>query len=428
MNISRSLIYGLGLAFSLAGHAATDNSLKVAIIDPLSGPFAATGQNLHNSYEHFFAMANHENWDGTQYRLDIVPFDSGGDLQQSLAQLQAAIDQGFHYIAHGTSSRVAAAFIEALNQHNAAHPQQPVLFLNHSAVDPVLTNEQCSFWHFRFDAHSDMKMEALTRLIATEPSISKVYIIGQDYSFGHQVSEAARAYLQHKRPDIEIVGDEFHPVARVSDFAPFIERIANSGADAIVTGNWGTDLARLIEAAHNAHLEARFFTLYAGMSSEVMKKAMQHDGEQLIGKVTQIGNWHSNIEGFPGKLEQETFKQKYHTDFYATPTYTITRMLSKAIGQTESIDPLTIAHALEGMTVQGLGGGDATMRAADHQIQQTQFLSTWVEVNGEDVYYDWEDTGYGWRTDLVLGPEDVGKPTTCKMQRPDQTLLDSQKS
>jgi branched-chain amino acid transport system substrate-binding protein len=51
--------------------------------------------------------------------------------------------------------------LDAINKHNERDPARRVLFLNYSAVDPALTNEKCSFWHFRFDAHADMRMAAL---------------------------------------------------------------------------------------------------------------------------------------------------------------------------------------------------------------------------------------------------------------------------
>ena len=40
-----------------------------------------------------------------------------------------------------------------------------MLLLNYSAVDPALTNERCSFWHFRFDAHANMRIAALMDVI-----------------------------------------------------------------------------------------------------------------------------------------------------------------------------------------------------------------------------------------------------------------------
>jgi branched-chain amino acid transport system substrate-binding protein len=67
-----------------------------------------------------------------------------------------------------------------------------------------------------------MKMEALTTWMATNPKIKKVYLINQDSSFGQAVRKAAREMLNRKRPDIEIVGDDLHPLGKVTDFSPYV--------------------------------------------------------------------------------------------------------------------------------------------------------------------------------------------------------------
>ena len=70
--------------------------------------------------------------------------------------------------------------------------------------------------------------------------------------------------LNAKRPDIEIVGDELHPLLKVTDFSPYIAKIKASGADSVITGNWGQDIALLIKAAADAGLQVDWYTYYAG--------------------------------------------------------------------------------------------------------------------------------------------------------------------
>ena len=77
------------------------------------------------------------------------------------------------------------------------------------------------------------------------------------------MTRAAKEYLKRKRPDIEIVGDDLHPIAQVKDFSPYVAKIKASGADTVITGNWGSDLSLLIKAAKDAGLTANFYTYYA---------------------------------------------------------------------------------------------------------------------------------------------------------------------
>ena len=107
-----------------------------------------------------------------------------------------------------------------------------------------------------------MRMDALADVIRRDDTVKKVYLLNQDYSFGHDVSREAQRALKERRPDIAIAGDEFHPIGRVKDFAPYIAKIRASGADAVVTGNWGNDLTLLVKAAREQGLNTKFYTFY----------------------------------------------------------------------------------------------------------------------------------------------------------------------
>jgi branched-chain amino acid transport system substrate-binding protein len=406
----RSLVLAT-LAVAALPSAAMADTVKIAFIDPLSGPFAPVGQGILYSWQMIADQANKEKW-AAGHTFEVVGFDNKASPQESLSQLKSAIDQGYRYVTQGNGSAAATALLDAVNKHNERNPGKEVVYINYAAVDPDLTNSKCSFWQFRIDANSDMKMEAMTSFMAKKPEIKKVYIIGQNYSFGHQVTRAAKEYLKRKRPDIQIVGDDLHPIGQVKDFAPYIAKIKASGADTVVTGNWGADLALLIKAAKDADLKADFYTYYG--STTGVPTAMGAAGAD---RVKYVGYWNVNNEGFVGKEIVEGFKKKYNDDYYAMATYTGIAMLAKAFNDAKTTDPVKVAFAMEGMKLKSLNG-EVEMRKADHQLQQPLYIATWVKVNGKDVKFDQENTGYGWRTDQKVDAFVAAQPTSCQMKRP----------
>jgi branched-chain amino acid transport system substrate-binding protein len=398
-------------SLALAASAASADTIKIAFIDPLSGPFAPVGQNQFKSFQLIADMANKGKWAGDN-KFEVNGFDNKGSPQESLTQLKAVIDQGYRYITQGNGSGVGLALLDAVNKHNERNPGKEIVYLNYAAVDPDMTNSKCSFWHFRFDANSDMKMEALTSYMAPDKNIKSVYIIGQNYAFGQAVSRAAKEYLARKRPDIKIVGDDLHPIGQVKDFSPYIAKIKASGADTVITGNWGADLALLIRAAKDADLKANFYTYY-GITTGV-PTAMGAAGAD---RTKIIGNWMANNETLSGKEVVDAFKAKYNDDYYAAQTHSIITMLSQAVKTAHTTDPVKVAFALEGMQAQSLNGG-VTMQKADHQLQQPLYIGTWTKVNGKDVKYDQENTGYGWKMNKKIDAYVAGQPTSCQMKRP----------
>jgi branched-chain amino acid transport system substrate-binding protein len=235
----RKLMMAVLFALPMFGATAmAQDTLKVAYIDPLSGGGASAGEANLRTFQ-FLASELNAKGGVLGKQVEIVPFDNKVNPQESLIQAQKAIDAGIRILTQGNGSSVAGALTDFVTKYNERNPGKEVLYFNYAATDPVLTNDKCSFWHFRWDANSDIKMEALTNYIKEIPSIKKLYLINQDYSFGQSLRSQARSMLAAKRPDVQIVGNELHPLLKITDFAPYIAKIRASGADSVITGNWG---------------------------------------------------------------------------------------------------------------------------------------------------------------------------------------------
>ena len=401
----------LGLA-AAAGRARAE--IKIAYIDPLSGLMAATGD--HGLRELQFAVSRINARGGILgQKLEVVAMDNKLSPQESLTLLNRSIDEGIRYVVQGDGSSVAAALIDGIEKNNARNPDKSVLFLNYAAVDPDFTNSKCSFWHFRFDANSDMKLGAIVAAMEHNKQIKKVYIIGQDYSFGHQVSKTAKELLKQKRPDVEIVGDELHPLARVKDFSPYVAKIQASGADTVITGNWGSDLALLVKAAKGAGLKVDFYTFYAGVVG-----APTAIGEAGIDHVKVASYYQPNGAGKKTLEYVQAFKKKYGPteDPYTLDIPLMLEMVEKAMNTTKSTDPAKVAKALEGMKLDGYFG-PVELRAEDHQLLQPLFIETFAKVDGKKVKLPADGTSeYGFREEMKQDGPSTALPTTCKMQRP----------
>ncbi|WP_443082307.1 branched-chain amino acid ABC transporter substrate-binding protein [Tepidimonas sp.] len=415
-------------AQSAAGRG--DGAIRLALIETLSGPFGNTGEavfrNLVWAAERVNARGGIEVAPGVRRPLQIVRYDSKGQPQEALSALQAALDDGITLIAQGNSSAVAAALIEAINRHNEREPQRQVLFLNYSAVDPILTNERCSYWHFRFDAHADMRMAALMSVLKADSEVRSVYLIGQDYSFGQAVLREARRQLALQRPDVRIAGEELHPMARIKDFLPYVTKIKASGAQAVITGNWGNDLTLLVRAAREVGFEGKFYTFYGNALG-----APAAIGDAGIGKVIAVADWFPNAPGAESRRFYEAFRQRFPNpadDYLHMRMQLMVEALAQAIesaartggaagGAATLPGAARIARALEQADV-ALAGQRLRMRAADHQAQQPLMVAVMDRQGAPGVPFDVEGSGYGFRVLQRLDAAAAEQPHTCRMTRP----------
>ncbi len=418
-----ALSASVALAQAPAAPAPTGAPIRIAMIEGLSGPFANTGEAVFRNLVWAAERVNARGGvrlPGGNRPLAIERFDSKGQAEEALSSLRSALDRGITIVTQGNSSAAASALIEAINKHNEREPARQVLFLNYSAVDPVLTNEKCSYWHFRFDAHADMRLSALMSVLREDRELKSIYLIGQDYSFGQAVLREARAQLAAQRPDVKIVGDELHPMARVRDFLPYVAKIKASGAQAVLTGNWGNDLTLLVKAAREVGFEGSFYTFYGNALG-----APAAMGEAGIGKVIAVADWFPNVPTPESEAFYRSFRQRFPNpaeDYVHMRMQLMVEALAQAIERAGAgggpVDSARIAAHLERAEVT-LAGQTARMRADDHQFQQRLAVAVMDRQGAAGVPFDVEGSGYGFRVIRNLTPQQAEQPHRCAMTRPE---------
>jgi branched-chain amino acid transport system substrate-binding protein len=406
-----SLLLILFASYSLSSTA--QEPVRIAFMDPLSGAFAAIGtsglKQLQFAADYFY---NSKGGILNGRMIEIVPLDNKQSPTETQIQFRRAVSEKLRIIFQGNSSAVANTLNQTINRHNRRNPGQEVLQINYSAVDPILTEENCSFWHFRFDAHAEMKLNVLTDYIAMEESIKSMYIIGQDYSFGQAVSDISISLLAEKRPDIEIVGNEFHPIGQVKDFTPYVTKIVSSGADAVITGNFGADMVSLAKSIIDSGLDIPIYTFYAAYDG--ITATLGADGKN---KIHLIHNETSN------PIPTERRKDYIRAYKAANPNRDVTQprlvnalqMIVQAMEQTQSTDPYDIALALEDMRFMTLSDEEIWMRGDDHQIFQSLHISVQTD---EGIEFDADNSGFGLFSKFHVPAEETIIETSCQMRRP----------
>ena len=414
-------LFAASLSCTSAWAQPAAEPIRIGMIEGLSGPVGNAGEAVYRNLVWATERVNARGGvklpasQGGSRPLEVVRFDSKGQTEEALSGLRSAVDKGITIVAQGNSSAAAAGLIDAINKHNEREPARQVVFLNYSAVDPLLTNAKCSYWHFRFDAHADMRMSALMSVLKEDKALKGIYLIGQDYSFGQAVLAEARQQLATRRPDVKIVGDELHPMARIKDFAPYAAKIKASGAQAVLTGNWGNDLTLLVKAAREVGFEGSFYTFYGNALG-----APAAMGDAGIGKVVAVADWFPNVPTRESEAFYQSFRQRFPSpadDYVHMRMQLMIEALAQAIEKAGSVKAADIAAQLEKAQVT-LAGQTARMRAADHQFQQPLAVAVMDRQGAPGVKFDVEGSGYGFRVIRQLTPQQAEMPHSCNMARP----------
>ena len=225
----------------------------------------------------------------------------------------------------------------------------------------------------------------------------------------------ARRQLGAQRPDIQIVGDELHPMLRIKDFAPYATKIKASGADAVITGNFSNDLTLLVKAAREVGFNGKFYTFYGNALG-----APAAIGDAGIGRVVAVADWLPNVATAQSEAFYKSFRQRYPNaadDYVHMRMQLMIEALAQSIEKAGSLDAARVASALENVVVNFQGQRGA-MRAADHQFQQQLVVGLMDRQGTPGVKFDVEGSGYGFRVIKTIQPAQAEMPTTCRMTRP----------
>jgi len=215
---------------------------------------------------------------------------------------------------------------------------------------------------------------------------------------------------------VQIAGEELHPVGRVKDFLPYATKIRASGAQAVITGNWGNDLTLLVKAAREAGFDGKFYTFYGNALG-----APAAIGEAGVGRVLAVADWLPNVPGRESAAFYKAFRARFpkpQEDYVHLRMQLMLEALAQAMDAAGSAEALAVARQLEKTRVS-LAGQSGFMRAEDHQFQQPLVVGLMQRQGEPGVPFDVEGSGYGFKVVQTLKLEQARLAHSCRMRRPD---------
>lgn len=415
MRITKVAALALASLTSLTSLVNAQEAIKIAVIEPLSGPLAGNGIDIVERFKFLFDKVNEKGGVLGGRQIEVLGYDNGFDVEKTAQQVQRAADEGVDYIINGIGPEHNQAIMNFISKWNRRNPGNEMAFLAHSAGWNGISNEDCSFYTAVFDPTVDMKVKALVSAAKNLKLGSKAFLVNPDYEFGQTVDGSMKKLIEQTDSGLVVAGSELiAPFGQVQDFTPLIARIKASGADLVLTGNFGPDLIRFVGAAADSNLPVKFGTLYG-----VDPSAMGAIGARRMEKagVTVATEYHENDTGGVPVLEElnkeflDVAKTSWGIDRYRY----LAEMFTAALEKAGSSEPSKVMAALEGATVQ-TAGGEAFLRAADHQLIQPYFL-VGVDVQAKrPIWFKGENVGFAWKTLEIVSRDVMELPTTCEMK------------
>ena len=411
MNLPRLRLAALAAACATCGIAHAQ--VKIAVVETLSGPNAASGLMYRQSARYAIDRLNAEGgWNGQPVQL--LEYDNQGGPAGAADKLKAAIADGVHVVVQGASSAVGGQITEDVRKHNLRNPGKEIVYLNVGAEALELTGEKCHFHHFRVAGNPQVRVKALVLAMKSAGALgSRVYAINQNYSWGQDMEKSI--VESAGLGGYEVVEKTLHDTNKIQDFSPYVAKIAAAKAETVMTGNWSNDLLLLMKATKAAGLKARFGTTYLDQPGNIANA-----GELALGHFI-AHPFNPEAGGAEGDKFVADYKAKMGRAPVATDPQTVfgLMMVADALKRTPAkggaLDVNAFARNMETAKIR-TPLGEISMRAADHQA----LLPIVVSTVAKDAKYKADDTDMGFKPVKVFSASEAAVPAqaSCKMQRP----------
>ena len=367
-----SAIVFLSFLVLMVTPARADDVVKLGINEIRSGAFKTNGDRIIWGVE---TAAKEVNQAGGLLgkKIEIVVEDNQMKGEIAVQKVKKMVlKDGCQIIIQGSSSGVGGAIAQTM-------PRYKEIYLDTCAEAVAITGEHFTPYTFRTCLNAAMHVKGLAQYFSKK-GFKKVFLINQDYSWGHDVAKYYEKFIKEIAPDSRIVGNGFHKVFN-KDFAPYISKIQASGADYVITGNWGTDLTQLIIQSRSLGMKIPIGCAF--MDDDVVMSVAR---ESAKGCVT-ANMYLLGVDTPKAKAFEDSF-HKIAGDkwpgFVIMEAYIGIKMYFEAVKKAGTFETHAVIKAFEGLQWEG-PVGTLTMRKEDHQNQTPVVIGEYAE---KTKYYD----------------------------------------
>lgn len=366
-----AVVMGLGLALNSAKAA---DPIYIGFNDVRSGPFKSNGDKFLMGIE--VAVKEINKTGGLLGRtVEVVVEDNQMKPEIAVQKLRKLIQSDkCEAVFQGSSSAVALSITQAI-------PRYKKIYVPVAAFAMDITGQHFNPYVFRTDANVAILTKTMAMYVGKQKALKKVYMVNMDYSFGQDVANYYEKFIKEIAPDTQIVGKDFHPMFN-KDFGPYISKVKASGADYLLSGNWGTDLIQLLVQGRSLGMNIPV----AGILQADINALAAMPGEEAVGNYG-VASFMPGLDTLDAKKLEDSFYEKSGGTWPVEQIwygYKAVMFYAEAVKKAGSIDTDKIIKAFEGLKWNG-PTGTATMRAQDHQIMQPMIVG---QVVKKTKYYD----------------------------------------
>lgn len=344
------------------GYALPDK-IKIGHLTPLTGFLGNLGAYAQLGIRMAEAEINADG--GVMGRpLEVMSEDSVNPVTAA-NKAQRMLDRDGATVLMGEINSASALSI----MHVAARNKR--FYMQIGGRSDVLRGQSCNRYSFHVDISSTTEVNVVGRALMRDNMIKgrSFYSITADYLFGHDLSRAARGFLDAN--GARLIADQ-SVATDVSDFHPYLEKISTAKPDMVCANLIGTQLTDLVRQYAKAGLTAPIVGFNLN-TADVWAAGEGH----LSGTWPTI--WYHTLDVPASKAFVAAFIKRYGKvpENHAWIEYVSLKMMARAMAEAKSTDTETLIGYFEKETpFDILKARQGYFRKSDHQLMQEAYPFT----------------------------------------------------
>jgi branched-chain amino acid transport system substrate-binding protein len=332
--------------------------IKVGIIDCYSGPAAVFGNDALNGFKLALEEINKEGVLGSKIEFTTRDTKFKVDIGLNMAK-ELVMRENVDVLVGTINSGVALAVSDAVSK------KEKVPFIVWISKSEKITGEKGHRYVFSTADNTAMGGKAGAVGLAKKPYL-KYWIAGDDYSYGHDIGNAAWRNLKALKPEVEKIGESWWKVGE-PDLIPYFTSIIGAKPDAVIFCTGGASMANCLKAIKSTGMNEKMATyIHTAIDHAVLKPLGAEAPEGVLGTIQYLFY-------YPDTPENKAFVKAFQAAYGGPPgfpafdAYLAAHYIAEAFRKAGAIDREKFVDALEGLKVKSPVGGMVEMRACDHQ-------------------------------------------------------------
>ena len=348
----------LAISFILFPVHAEARNIKVGIIDCYSGPAAVFGKDALNGFKLALKDINKEGVLGK--KIEFTTRDTKFKVDIALNMAKELVMREDVDVLVGTINSGAALAVS-----DAVAKKEKIPFIVWIAKSEKITGEKGHRYVFSTAENTAMAGKAGGVGLAKKP-YTKYWIAGDDYSYGHDIGNAAWRNLKALKPEVKKIGESWWKIGE-PDLIPYFTSIIGAKPDAVIFCTGGASMANCLKAIKSTGMASKMATwIHTAIDHAVLKPLGAEGPEGVLGTIQYLFYYPETPEN---KAFVKAFEAAYGNPpgFPAFDAYLTAHFIADAFRKAGAIDKEKFIDALEGLKVKSPVGGMVEMRACDHQ-------------------------------------------------------------